>query len=281
MLYANSNADVLLIGRLLGAAPLGFYSLALNMVKMPVQRLSGVVSKVAFPTFSAVQDDLPRFRTGFLKSIQFISVIIFPLLVGLMVLAPEIIEVLLGEKWLPMVLPLQILCPVGILKSVGTTRGSVLMACGRADIEFKWNLVYLVPLIAVIYFGAQYGLTGVAVGFTALYVLTFPVIQAITNAQIKLRAKEYIAALIPAGAASMLMALSVIVLRFFAYRIIELNKVIILISGVVCGALIYFIVLCILRRELMQELLGFITKKWQGSVNMNSELSHETITQVM
>ena len=263
MLYVNSNVDYLLIGRLLGAAPLGFYSLALNMVKMPVQRLSGVVSKVAFPAFAAVQDDLVRFRSGFLKSILFISFVTFPLLVGLMILAPELVAVLMGVKWLPMVLPLQILCPVGILKSVGTTRGAVLTACGRADIEFRWNLAYLLPLVAVIYFGAQFGLVGVAIGFTTLYVITFPIIQAITNAQIKLSAGEYILALLPAAVASSAMAVCVLAIRWLVHDIFGLGNEAVLISGILIGIASYFMVLFKLRKETVKELLVLLSRKKQ------------------
>ena len=85
--YAVTNMDVVIIGRMLGTEALGYYTLALNLVKMPVQRLSGVVSKVAFPAFSAIQDDMKKLRKGFLKASAVLSLIIFPLLLGLALFA--------------------------------------------------------------------------------------------------------------------------------------------------------------------------------------------------
>ncbi len=67
--YANRNTDSLLIGRTLGAGPLGFYSMSYQIMLYPLQQVSSVIVKVLFPTLSQLQDELPRFREAYLKCV--------------------------------------------------------------------------------------------------------------------------------------------------------------------------------------------------------------------
>ncbi len=259
-LYLVTNTDVTIIGRFLGKAMLGYYSLALNLVKLPVTRISGIVARVVFPAFSELQDDLPRFKNSFLRSVTFISLVTFPLLAGLAVFAKEFIIVALGEKWLPMVWPLIILVPMAMLKSVGSIKGSVLMACGRPDIELKWNLVYFPPLVAVVWFGTKYGLVGAAAAFTLFYILTFFIIQHITNKQINIKMIEFLKALSVSSFSTAIMVILGILYKLFLTRFLHINDIIILVTGIIISVLIYYMVIRILKKDLIIEFMQMFKK---------------------
>ena len=256
-IYAMTNIDIAIIGRTLGEVALGIYSLALNIVKMPVYRFSAIISKVAFPTFSAVQDDLPKFRAGYTKSLKFISVFTFPLLAGLALLAPEIVSTFFGEKWYPMVVPLQILCPMGLLKSIGTTKGAVLLARGKADIEFRWNLVFIIPLGAGIYWASQFGLVGVTLAYTIIYIIGFPIIQGITNRVIELDWHSYFNSLYPAFFATLLMTILILGFRL-SYHYLNIAPILFLSISLLFGAAVYIGFLYIVYKEIFYELRGLI-----------------------
>ncbi len=273
-LYATTNADITIIGKVLGSEPLGIYSLALNMVKLPVTRLSGIVSKVMFPAFSAVQEDLGRFKKGFTKSLTFISIFTFPLLAGMAVFSREFIEIFLGAKWLAMAAPLIILTPMAMLKSIGTIKGSVLMARGRPDIELKWNIVYLLPLIGAVLFGTRYGINGVAIAFTVLYIITFPIIQGITNRQIDLSAREFMAALVPATAATVAMVIFGLVYRQFSSGLFKLALLPFFISGVALSVATYLACLWLLDKSLFAEL-------WNSVVHQGKQGQNVPLTEAM
>ena len=122
-LYLNMNADISLVSRYLGSEALASYGLLLNIVKTPISRLSQIVSKVAFPAFASLQDDVDTFRRGYMQAIACISTLTFPLLVGLGVFAHECVMVVLSDKYEDMVVPLIILIPYAMLKSVGNDQG--------------------------------------------------------------------------------------------------------------------------------------------------------------
>ena len=267
-LYLVTNTDITIIGRVLGKAMLGYYSLALNLVKLPVTRISGIVSRVVFPAFSELQDDLPRFKKSFLRSITFISLITFPMLAGLAVFAREFIVVVLGDKWLPMTLPLIILTPMAMLKSVGSIKGSVLMACGRPDIELKWNLFYFPLLIAVVWLGTRYGLNGAALAFTLFYILTFPVIQQITNRQIGLTLTDFGRSLTVSTFSTAIMVFAGIIYKLFAINVLHAGELLVLITGILISVMVYLLSVKIIRKSLLTELINMFIKSRQKTPDM-------------
>ncbi|MCG7847617.1 MAG: MOP flippase family protein, partial [ANME-2 cluster archaeon] len=179
--YIDSNMDYLVVGKLLGAVALGYYTLAYHLITFPLHKISIIVTRVTFPAFSTIQDDNDTLRKGYLKVVRYISLITFPMLAGMFVVAPEFVVVVFGTKWAPMILPLQILCLAGALKSVGTTVGSILLSKGRADIQFKWNILTAILLPIAVLLGANYGIVGVAAAITVMTISLFPIIQMITN----------------------------------------------------------------------------------------------------
>lgn len=260
-IYAITNIDYVIIGRTLGAAALGVYSLALNIIKLPIYRFSAIISKVSFPAFSTMQNDLPRFRAAYVQSLRYIAVLTFPLFTGLVLLAPELIPVFYGEKWHSLVLPLQILCPMGFLKSIGTTKGSVLLARGRADIEFYWNLIFIIPLAGALLWASQFGLVAVTLAYTTVYIIGFPIIQGITNRQIELSWRVYFKAFAPAILASVMMAMSLATCRFLNQHFRLLNKTQFLALGVILGVGSYGLTLFLCNRTIFGELVTLLGKK--------------------
>ncbi len=262
-IYLITNTDVAIIGRVLGSAPLGVYNMALYLVKLPVTRLSGIVAKVVFPAFSSLQDDLQKFKAGFLKAVKYISLLTFPMLAVLAVFSREFILVFLGEKWIDMAWPLIILTPMAMLKSVGTIKSSVLMAVGRPDIELKWNLVYLAPLAAVVYFATRFGLVGVATAFTALYIVTFPIIQQITNNQISVSFGEFLKSIRTAVAATLFLLTVGLSARHVFKTILTLPDVFVLCAGLLMAGLAYVAALAVLDKNIISEFRTMVLKKRQ------------------
>ena len=127
------------------------------------------------------------------------------------------------------------------------------MAIGRPDIELKWNLVYLAPLIGVLYYGAQYGLVGVAIAFTALYVLTFPVIQHITNKQLCVSIIEFVAALTESFFATAAMLIAGYGARFVLRRISQNNDLFVFALGIMICTVVYVLAIRLINKSLFYE----------------------------
>ena len=155
--YGNSNVDQLLIGSLLGPQVLGYYRMAVNLVLQPIRQLNPMLTRVAFPVFVKIQDDTDRLRNGFLKMIRLLVLIDAPIFIGLAAVAPVAVPLVLGEQWLPAVPLIQILVFYGMLRALPNACGSVIMAKGRADWTFYWNVALMFLIPPVVYLAAQSG----------------------------------------------------------------------------------------------------------------------------
>ena len=166
--YLHQNLDYLLVGKLLGTASLGFYQFAYQIPHLIQTRFARPVGSVVFPALSKVQDSNERLIAGYVKAVKYITLGAFPALGGLAVLSDLTVTVLWGEKWLPIVIPLQILCLCAAIRCAMQPLGSIFLCKNRPDIPFKFGLVRLVFTFAVVgVLGYLYGLNGVAGGMLA------------------------------------------------------------------------------------------------------------------
>ncbi|MEL7447564.1 MAG: MOP flippase family protein [Pseudomonadota bacterium] len=164
----NTHVDQFLVGLMLGAQPLGFYSVANRIVRQPVDLINPVVTRVAFPWLSRLQDDDKRLVDSYLRIIALVTTVNAPLMVAAAVVAPWLVPLLLGPGWEPAVILVQILAAYSLVRSVIGAGGSLLLAKGRADWTFYWNLVLLLVYPATLFFAARSGSITVLAGTLTL-----------------------------------------------------------------------------------------------------------------
>jgi len=261
--YIESNIDFIIIGKMLSALAFGYYSFAYSLILFPLRKVSIIVTRVVFPAFSILQDDNEILRKGYLKIVRYISLITFPMLSGLFVVAPEFITIVYGTKWTPMILPLQILCLTGILHSIGHTIGTILLSKGRADIQLKWNLFSSIVLTIAVIIGVQYGIVGVAVAVTIAKVFLFPTIQLITNRLIDLSMFNYFKAIYPAIISSITLMIFVEVYQRLCLMVFDISGFYLLITSIFLGIIVYISVLSIFFNDIFKE-LKLLKNKMRG-----------------
>lgn len=137
--YLTRNLDNAFIGKNLGSVELGYYSKAYSLMMLPLSNFSIAIGRVLFPTLSSISEISER-RSTYMKSLVFLSSITFPLMVGAFVLASELVLIVFGENWLPLVPVFRIMCFSGMVQSVLTTTGPIFLAQNRPDIPLKLGL---------------------------------------------------------------------------------------------------------------------------------------------
>ncbi|NIM12121.1 MAG: MOP flippase family protein [Candidatus Aminicenantes bacterium] len=189
----NKNIDYLLIGRFLGAAALGYYSVAYTLMMKPIHRINPIITSVAFPALSEVQEDNAQIKKYFLKMIRYICYTAAPIFLLFFALSENLILVFYGNNWLLSVPILAIFSFLGILYSVGNPMGNLVLAKGRADIGFWENLAKTFFLFVANYIGLRWGIYGVACStlFVTLF-LFFPAGFFIRYYLVKMKAPEYL-----------------------------------------------------------------------------------------
>ena len=131
--WGNQSVDKVLVGRFLGAPALhGAYSLAYNAMQMPVSLVSGTVHSALTPAYSRIQEDRQRLERVWLRSKRISVALVAPALAVVIVVAPDAVDVIFGDKWDDSIVPLQLLCLGGLAASLGAMNWSLLQACGEA-----------------------------------------------------------------------------------------------------------------------------------------------------
>jgi O-antigen/teichoic acid export membrane protein len=169
------NADYLVVGKVLGKESLGFYTLAFRLATIVNEKLGAIISRVSFPTFAAMQENRRGAVRHWLSITRKSALISFPVLTILAVNAPDIVSVILGEKWLTSVGPLRLLCIVGFLRAIVPVTNNLLAATGRTDMTFQYTLMNATLMPAAFYAGCKLG--GI-VGVGIAWIVVFPFICA-------------------------------------------------------------------------------------------------------
>lgn len=167
VIFLTLEADNAIVGKLLGMEALGFYVLAYSLANLPATHITYVISNVMLPSYSKLQAEPERLREVYLKVLKLTSILTLPTATGLACLAPDFVRVVYGQKWLPMVAALQLLCIHGAFRSVVAVNGPLYMALGKPSYAFYLNAVRLVFMLALIFpFAWWSGIEGVSIAVT-------------------------------------------------------------------------------------------------------------------
>ncbi len=134
LLFLLNQGDNFVVGKMLGAAWLGYYQFGFRIAKLPITEVNNAIGQVLFSAFSRLQHDIPRMKSAYLRSLTVILTLTIPLTFGIFVIAPYAVPATLGQKWLPSVPLIQIFSLLGLLVSVGSSTGHVFKAVGKPSI---------------------------------------------------------------------------------------------------------------------------------------------------
>jgi O-antigen/teichoic acid export membrane protein len=177
--WGTLNVDNFLVGRFLGAAPLGAYSIAFSVMIAPVNRVAMPVVQVFFPAFSKMRD---RERIGqtWLRAIRMVALVITPMMLGLVVVAPDFVLALFGEKWHEAIPVIQILAPVGLIQGLTALNEGILKALAHTRILFRFTAALSAMTIGAFAVGLVWGLEGVAAAYLVVTLVMQPIYLRLT-----------------------------------------------------------------------------------------------------
>jgi O-antigen/teichoic acid export membrane protein len=168
------NGDYAIVGARLGATSAGIYWRAFQLAVEYQRKISTVMTTVAMPVLArtAGADEMFALRR---RMVRLLTMTVFPLLVGLVVLAPVVVPWLFGPAWEAAVLPTQLLAGAGAATVVIDAVGTVFMATGRSRALLGFGVAHFAVYIAVVLFASNWGVTGVAIAASSVH-LAFVVV---------------------------------------------------------------------------------------------------------
>jgi O-antigen/teichoic acid export membrane protein len=174
--YCARNIDGLLIGRIWGADALGQYSKAYGLLTLPIQQINSPISAVAIPALSRLQDDPKRYKEFYLRTVSLLTTITMPGVVYLIVMAPELVDLILGPQWEEASAIFAMLGISAIGQPIANTTGWLYISQGRTRDMFVWGVLGSSITIIAIIAGLPWGPMGVATSYTAFHLAITPLL---------------------------------------------------------------------------------------------------------
>lgn len=212
--YFHSHWDDWLVGRVLGKTALGLYSKAYDLTNNTIKQFSqNVIGAVFFPSYAKMQDEPERLMRAYVKSVQLVMLIVVPLSLGVLAIAPEMVRVLWGINWVPMIPVLQIYAFMLMSRPISTNTSPLFMATGRPHFNARAGYVLLAVMVPLALLLLPYGILGVATAVVVSHFVgaAYNVYQ--VNTILPGSAGKTFQAMIPATFAGVLMLVGVLLVK--------------------------------------------------------------------
>jgi PST family polysaccharide transporter len=163
------NCDYAIVGARLGVLQAGYYFRAYTLAVEYQKKVSLVMGQIGFPLLARAST--PEQRAAMrAEMVRVLTMTLFPCLVLLAVLAPELVPWLFGPAWAPATTATQILALGGAATLVIDAAGAVLQADGRARALLGYGIAHFVVYAAAVLVASRFGLVGVAIGAAVVHV---------------------------------------------------------------------------------------------------------------
>ncbi|MEM7129585.1 MAG: lipopolysaccharide biosynthesis protein [Chloroflexota bacterium] len=243
--YWTNNIDNLLVGRVLGASSMGIYVRSYALMLMPISNVGTTISEVLFSSWSTVRDNNAKLRQLYLRSIGAISIIVFPLIIGLIVTCERFVRVVYGEQWIEMIPLVQIMCIASVFRLLEIFNRNIFRSKGETVQEFRLLLILRSIVIVSIIIGLRWGLLGVAIGYTISTALTFIPFFYFSTRLIELNFFDVIRCLQGATGCSFVMGVLIYLIGGIDWKLQSDAAILIFQMGV--GSITYYILLYCFR----------------------------------
>ena len=247
--YVNGNLDKAIVGTYLNVTQLGFYEYAANIPLMVANKLSQVLNSVLFPAFSSLQDNLQQLGTLLNNVYRYNAMLIYPILTGIALVAPDFVLAAYGEKWRPVIEPLRLFCMFGMLRIFINPFYALCNGIGKPRLPFKWMTIYLPINAAMMFYSVKYfGVMGAIEArlFLPLF-MTFTLGWQLLKL-VKMSYYDLVKAIWPALLSCALMSIAVLSFEHFVIDSIDFSLVRLMVL-VPLGSLCYFMSLVIFFRS--------------------------------
>ncbi|NMB90752.1 MAG: lipopolysaccharide biosynthesis protein, partial [Chloroflexi bacterium] len=125
------NVDYLFVGRFMGPEALGVYSLAFRIPDLLITQFCTVIGMVIFPVYVKLKNEPRQLRKGFLRTLEYVSMITIPMGVGFAMVAGPFVHAVLTDKWEEAIPVMQAIAVYATLFSLSYNAGSVYKAQGK------------------------------------------------------------------------------------------------------------------------------------------------------
>jgi teichuronic acid exporter len=257
--YVYTQADTVVIGRMIGNEALGLYYIARRIASMPLDMIGGITQEVGFSAYSRVQQDRAQLASYYSKVAKIGSFYSFPVCFGIAAIAPQAVPIVLGDQWVGATLPMQILALTIPLQQLNALNTPALFGIGRPDVNVGNLMIAIVMMPAAFVFGSRWGVTGVAFAWLLAYPFYFAIVLLRSLPVLMVPFRSFFDAVWPSALSAVLM-LVVVALGQFSLQELGAGPVVVLLASILIGAVAYVTTIWVMRKELLAEVLSLVRR---------------------
>jgi len=257
--YTYSKADIFIVGQTLGTAATGAYELARTVARIPVEKITGLITTILPPFLSSAQNEDLSLRKYMVKVTQGLSIITFPLTIALFIFAEDIVILFFGENWLIVITPLRVLAASSTLNSIEPLFSQMIVAKQETEFLMKINLFAAITMPICFWGASQWGTGGIAMVWLLINpVCQFPLYRKSLQ-RIELPWSGYLRCLWPATNGVVFMGLVIFLLRKTMAD--DVHSIPILLIQSSAGGVTYVAVLLAFHRNVLRQFYDLITRQ--------------------
>lgn len=254
--HVNHNLLTITLGKFYSVRDVGFYNQAYKWNGMGQQAIQGMINGVAQPVFASVSEDNERQKRVFRKMLRFAAFTSFPAMLGLGLIAKELISIAITDKWLESANMIQILCIWGAFVPIIHLYQQLLISKGKSQI-FMWCVISLGILLLIATIAAYpYGLYTMLIVYVSINIGWLLVWHFFIWREINLNLLEALRDIIPYA----LIAAGVMIATHFITEPI-MNIYIRFISKIVIAAALYVLFMWLTRSVTFKEGMQYLQKR--------------------
>lgn len=246
------NLHQVFIGKFFAAASLGYYTRAASMRGIVIDTTSSTLGRVMFPALASIQDDLPRLKRAYRRSMMLATMIHFPLMIGLIVVANPLINLLFSARWRDSVVFFQLMCVAGIIYPLHVINLDILKVKGRSDLFFQLELIKRSLAIVTLFITYRWGISAILTGQIVIALIAYILNSYYSEKLIDYPVKAQVVDVLPSLLIALLMG-GGMYLAGIAMQ--SAGDFVLLVVQTGIGAILYFLLSLISRSEPLLELI--------------------------
>lgn len=195
--FIVNNVSGVVIGRVLGGEPLGFYDRAARLLSSPLQQLIFPISGVVVPILYRLENDADKYRRTFLRTVGTISLTVLPGILWVIVASDIAVATLLGRKWQEAAPVFSILSFAALPQFINSAANWLILTQGRSKDYARWSLVSGIFSLIGLFAGLSFGILGIAIASAVVQILRTPLYWRVACRTGPVRAKQVVLTLVP------------------------------------------------------------------------------------
>ena len=255
--YFHTHWDDWFVGRQFGTTALGYYSKAYDLSNNVLSSFSrSVINGVFFPSYTKIQNEKERLTRVYLKSYYVVLLMMVPISLGMLVLAPELVPVLLGPKWIPMITTLQIFAFMVLVRPLSENTVPLFLAVGRPNYMVRAGLVLSVVMVPLVIGLSNWGIEGVAIAVVISHIAGVAYNLVLVERILPGIIRPTLSAFVKFAVMGLLMALCVQLVKPYVLQLVGgIPNVLSLVILVMVGVVVYCGLAFLTQKTLIYELV--------------------------